>query len=112
MNSINEISKVRIFEIYDKSINEEMWFKNIKKTTTNNELQFIIPINFETGLIMSSYNEISQMRNYWNNLYKKGANVLKKELHKKLNKLFSIYNIVIPESKYIKFYYWKSGVAC
>lgn len=113
LNSINEISKVRIFEIYDKSINEEMWFKNIKKTTTNNELQFIIPINFETGLIMSSYNEnLSNRENYWNNLYKKGANVLKKELHKKLNKLFSIYNIVIPESKYIKFYYWKSGVAC
>tara|TARA_Y100000022_G_scaffold167492_2_gene152307 strand:+ start:2713 stop:4065 length:1353 start_codon:yes stop_codon:yes gene_type:complete len=113
LNSINEISKVRIFEIYDKSINGEMWFKNIKKTTTNNELQFIIPINPETGLIMSSYNEnLSNRENYWNNLYKKGVNVLKKELHKKLNQVFSIYNIVIPESKYIKFYYWKSGIAC
>lgn len=113
LNSINEISKVRIFEIYDKSINEEMWFKNIKKTTTNNELQFIIPINPETGLIMSSYNEnLSNRENYWNNLYKKGANVFKKELHKKLNKVFSVYNIIVPESKYIKFYYWKSGVAC
>jgi protoporphyrinogen oxidase len=113
LNSINEISKVRIFEIYDKSINEEMWFKNVKKTTTNNELQFIIPINPETGLIMSSYNEnLSNRENYWNNLYKKGTNVLKNKLHEKLNQLFSIYNIVIPESKYIKFYYWKSGVAC
>jgi hypothetical protein len=122
LNSINEISKVRIFEIYDKSYNnnnnnnnnnQEMWFKNIKKTTTNEELQFIIPINFKTGLIMSSYNEnLSNRENYWNNLYKKGINVLKKELHKKLSVVFSIYNIVIPESKYIKFYYWKSGVAC
>ena len=115
LNSINEISKVRIFEIYDKSINnnQEIWFKNIKKTTTNNELQFIIPINRKTGLIMSSYNEnLSNRENYWNNLYKKGTNVLKKELHKKLNQLFSVYNIIVPESKYIKFYYWKSGVAC
>ena len=114
LNTINEISKVRIFEIYDKSNNnQEMWFKNIKKTTTNNELQFIIPINSETGLIMSSYNEnLSNRENYWNELYKKGNNILKNKLREKLNNLFNIYNINVPESKYIKFYYWKSGVAC
>ena len=117
LNSINEISKVRIFEIYNKTLHangkEEMWFKNIKKTTTNEELQFIIPINPETGLIMSSYNEnLSTKENYWNNLYKKGTNILKLKLREKLNNLFRIYNIVIPESKYIKFYYWRSGVAC
>ena len=117
LNTINEISKVRIFEIYNKTLHangkEEMWFKNIKKTTTNEELQFIIPINPETGLIMSSYNEnLSTKENYWNNLYKKGTNILKVKLREKLNNLFRIYNIVIPESKYIKFYYWRSGVAC
>ena len=117
LNSINEISKVRIFEIYNKTLHangkEEMWFKNIKKTTTNEEVQFIIPINPETGLIMSSYNEnLSTKENYWNNLYKKGTNILKVKLREKLNNLFRIYNIVIPESKYIKFYYWRSGVAC
>ena len=117
LNTINEISKVRIFEIYNKTLHangkEEMWFENIKKTTTNEELQFIIPINPETGLIMSSYNEnLSTKENYWNNLYKKGSNILKVKLREKLNNLFRIYNIVIPESKYIKFYYWRSGVAC
>ena len=117
LNTINEISKVRIFEIYNKTLHangkEEMWFKNIKKTTTNEEVQFIIPINPETGLIMSSYNEnLSTKENYWNNLYKKGTNILKVKLREKLNNLFRIYNIVIPESKYIKFYYWRSGVAC
>ena len=117
LNSINEISKVRIFEIYNKTLHangkEKMWFKNIKKTTTNEEVQFIIPINPETGLIMSSYNEnLSTKENYWNNLYKKGTNILKVKLREKLNNLFRIYNIVIPESKYIKFYYWRSGVAC
>ena len=117
LNSINEISKVRIFEIYNKTLHangkEEMWFKNIKKTTTNEEVQFIIPINPGTGLIMSSYNEnLSTKENYWNNLYKKGSNILKVKLREKLNNLFRIYNIVIPESKYIKFYYWRSGVAC
>ena len=61
---------------------------------------------------MSSYHEnLSTKENYWNNLYKKGTNILKVKLREKLNNLFRIYNIVIPESKYIKFYYWRSGVA-
>tara|TARA_A100001015_G_C15020112_1_gene727548 strand:+ start:932 stop:2290 length:1359 start_codon:yes stop_codon:yes gene_type:complete len=110
LNTINEISKVRIFEIYDKNKNGKMWFENIKKTSTNEELQFIIPINPKSGLIMSSYNEnIITQNNYWNELFKKGENILRETLQKKLNKIF---NIEIPESKYIKFYYWKSGVAC
>jgi hypothetical protein len=59
---------------------------------------------------MSSYNEnIITQNNYWNELFKKGENILRETLQKKLNKIF---NIEIPESKYIKFYYWKSGVAC
>jgi len=114
LNTINEISKVRIFEIYNKSKTEnnnyEMWFNNISKTSTNEELQFIIPINPESGLIMSSYNEnISTEKNYWNELYKKNKSLFKKTLREKLENIF---NINIPISKYIKFYYWKHGVAC
>ena len=59
---------------------------------------------------MSSYNEnISTEKNYWNELYKKNTNYLKTTLNKHLNNIF---NIKIPESKYIKFYYWKYGIAC
>ena len=113
LNSINEISKVRIFEIYNKSQvknEEKMWFENLKKTTTNEELQFIIPINSSNGLIMSSYNEnIITQKNYWNELFKKSENILRETLQKKLSKIF---NINVPESKFLKFYYWESGVAC
>ena len=110
LNSINEISKVRIFEIYDKNENGEMWFKDIPKTVTNEKLQFIIPMNVETGLIMSSYNEnLSTYNNYWNELKKKGTSILKTILNKKLT---SIFNMNIPKSKYIKLHYWNSGVAC
>ena len=111
LNTINEISKVRIFEIYDKNkANKTMWFKNISKTTTNNELQFVIPINAESGLIMSSYNEnLSTQNNYWYELYKKNKKSLKQILQKKLQQVF---NLNIPESKYIKLYYWQYGVAC
>ena len=113
LNTINEISKVRIFEIYNKTkgeYGEEMWFKNIPKTSTNRELQFVIPINSENGLIMSSYNEnLARQKNYWNELGKKSERLLKTKLREQLSVIF---NKEVPESKYIKLYYWKSGVAC
>mgnify|MGYP001577079769 FL=1 len=116
LNSINEISKVRIFEIYDKTIknneknDNEVWFKNIGKTTTNEKLQFVIPINPDNGLIMSSYNEnISTRDNYWYKLYKKNENKMREILRKKLSIIF---NIDVPKSKYMKIHYWPMGVAC
>ena len=113
LNTINEISKVRIFEIYNKTkINneEKMWFENISKTSTNDKLQFVIPINQNSGLIMSSYNEnLSTQKNYWHELFKKSEKLLKTKLHQHLSLIF---NKEIPESKYIKLYYWKHGVAC
>ena len=109
LNTINEISKVRIFEIYDTNKND-VWFKTIPKTTCNTQLQFIIPINPANGLIMSSYNEnLSTHKNYWYELYKTSETLLKKKLREKLQEIF---DKAIPESKYIKLHYWKSGVAC
>ena len=111
LNTINEISKVRIFQIYEKDeINNKMWFENIDKTSTNEELQFVIPINSNNGLIMSSYNEnISTQKNYWYNLYKNNKYVFENTLQKKLSNLFDIY---VPKSKYTKIYYWFMGIAC
>ena len=89
-----------------------MWFENIKKTVTNTPIQFVIPINPSSGLIMSSYSDCKNA-NYWNNLFtNKGINYVKEKLNKYLNTLFSIYNITVPKSKYIKMHYWDAGVAC
>lgn len=110
LNSINEISKVRIFEIYDTKLGNECWFKDIKKTTTNTELQFVIPINSSTGLIMSSYCEnLSKYTNYWVNISKKGTQYLKHCVNSMLRK---VYQQDIPLSNWIKLYYWKNGIAC
>lgn len=111
LNSINSINLLRIFEIYDKT-NGEVWFKNIEKTITNSEVQFVIPINPNNGLIMSSYSDCANAR-VWNLLRaKKGIQFVKNKLNIKLNQLFSIYNIKVPPSKYIKMYFWDAGVAC
>jgi monoamine oxidase len=111
LNSINSINLLRIFEIYNKT-NGEAWFKNIEKTITNSEVQFVIPINPNNGLIMSSYSDCANAR-FWNLLRaKKGIQFVKNKLNIKLNQLFSIYNIKVPPSKYIKMYFWDAGVAC
>jgi monoamine oxidase len=115
LNSINSINLLRIYEIYDKDKEQNsgtVWFKNIEKTITNTNVQFVIPINPDNGLIMSSYSDCANAR-YWNNLLaSKGLNYVKVKLNEKLNLLYSIYNIKVPLSKYIKMYFWDAGVAC
>ena len=111
LNSINSINLLRIYEIYNKT-NGETWFKNVEKTITNSQVQFVIPINPNNGLIMSSYSDCANA-NYWNLLLaKRGLEFVKAKLNIKLNQIFSIYNISIPQSKYIKMYFWDAGVAC
>jgi cytochrome b involved in lipid metabolism/monoamine oxidase len=110
LDSINPINLVRIFEVY-KTENGESWFKNIKKTITNSKVQFVIPINSNNGLIMSSYSDCTNAR-FWNNLLaKKGLAYVKQTLNNTLNLVFSVYNISVPTSKYIKLYFWDAGVA-
>ena len=113
LNSINSINLVRIYEIYNKDQEcGEVWFKNIDKTITNTNVQFVIPVSPDNGLIMSSYSDCGNAR-YWNNLLaSKGLDYVKVKLNTKLNLLFSIYNIKVPLSKYIKMYFWDAGVAC
>ena len=113
LNSINSINLVRIYEIYDKDKDSgSVWFKNVEKTITNTSVQFVIPVNPDNGLIMSSYSDCANAR-YWNNLLaSKGLDYVKVKLNEKLNQLFSIYNIKVPLSKYIKMYFWDAGVAC
>lgn len=127
LNSINSINLLRIYEIYDKDKAKDkdkdkakdkeqnsgtVWFKNIEKTITNTNVQFVIPINPDNGLIMSSYSDCANAR-YWNNLLaSKGLDYVKVKLNEKLNLLYSIYNIKVPLSKYIKMYFWDAGVAC
>ena len=99
MNSIKDIDLLRIFEIYDKDKNtDKVWFKDVK-TVTNNELQFVIPINSENGLIMSTYTELHNSK-YWMKLYNDNKNKLKNILN---NKLSNTFNKDIPNSKWLNY---------
>lgn len=100
LNSINEIPLTRIYEQYDKS--DDNLLLQCKKTITNNKVQFIIPIN--DTIVMSSYSDLKNAT-YWRDIQTHKS--LTKELHKELSHIF---NSTIPDSKWIKLFYWKNGV--
>lgn len=110
LNSIKDIDLLRIFEIYDKNKSNDIWFKNIKKTIVNNELQFVIPINKDNGLIMSSYTELHNSK-YWMKHYNNDKTKNKTNFKNLLNsKLSNTFDINVPHCKWLKLFYWDMGV--
>ena len=103
INSVKGHSLNRIYAVYP-IINNKVWFKDLPKITTNNPLQYIIPIDESKGLIMISYSD-TLYADYWNQLNKN--NRLNYFIKKNLNEIFP--NISIPEPLFIKSYYWKNG---
>jgi protoporphyrinogen oxidase len=104
LNYVKPIPLLRIYAKYpvkDKSV----WFKNIKRTTTDNYIRHVIPIDYDSGLIMISYTD-GYYTSMWENLYSCGEDILIKHLHKEIEDL---YQIKPPDPEFIKFHYWKHG---
>ena len=61
-DSVSCKSLCRTYAIFDK---EDVWFQNLKaKVVTNNQLRYIIPMDVERGLIMTSYTD-NDYTQYW-----------------------------------------------
>ena len=101
LNSIQCKELCRIYSIFSN-----VWFNKIKKTTTNNKLRFIIPIDKENGLIMSSYTD-SKYARFWKKYIKKSKDELSIELVKQLKEVF---NVPIEYPIYNIICYWNCGV--
>jgi monoamine oxidase len=107
LNSINYKSLCRIYSIFPKDNNNNVWFNNISKLTTNNKSRYIIPINKESGLIMISYSD-SKFADYWQNLYKtRGISEVNSKLKENTKKTL---NIEIPKPIFTKLSYWKCAI--
>jgi protoporphyrinogen oxidase len=97
----------RIYSRYNPN-QDKIWFENLSKITTNNDLRMIIPINKKKGIIMMSYTD-NKFADYWYNLYKKKGikqlnTILKQDIQESTN-------IIIPrEPIQTNIYYWKCGV--
>tara|TARA_Y100000590_G_scaffold351997_1_gene404395 strand:- start:1534 stop:3267 length:1734 start_codon:yes stop_codon:yes gene_type:complete len=102
----NSVSPVPLLRIYAKYPVQDLWFQKIKRTTTDNYIRQIIPINYETGLIMISYTD-GDNATLWSNYQTLGDDFLIAALHKEINELF---HLTPPKPEYISVHYWNEGV--
>ena len=102
---IDSVKPIPLLRIYAKYPTKDLWFKNIKRTTTDNYIRQIIPIDYESGLIMISYTD-GKNTEYWESYLSLGEEYLIKALHKEIKDLFGIDP---PDPEFISSHYWKDG---
>ena len=98
-DSVSVGNLLRIYAKYD--LNENKWLINMKKTVTDNKLQFIIPINED--LVQISYSD-DYIANFWNALSVKET---KKQITRIVKEMFPNENVTEP--LWITKHYWCCG---
>lgn len=98
-DSVSVGNLLRIYAKYDLTLNK--WLPNMKKTVTDNKLQFIIPISGD--LIQISYSD-DYISNFWNALSVKET---KKQITRLLKEMFPNENVTDPI--WITKHYWCCG---
>ena len=106
--NLNSIQNEPLYRIYARyPLNKEtgkVWFDKMQKISTNLPIKYIIPINYEKGVIMISYTD-SKFANFWSKEVINGT--FEMTLNKELKQLFP--DITIPKAKWFKHCPWVSG---
>ena len=114
LDSVKPIHLLRIYATYpvDK---DGPWFKDIKRTTTNNYLRHIIPVDYKKGLIMISYTD-SLSADMLANMYQNSKKSLEEAIHKEIKTIFKInppdmINMYVHDwnHEYTGVHMWKPG---
>jgi len=106
LDSVQGIQLLRIYFKYPVK-DCESWFKSISRTTTDNYLRHIIPIDYKNGLIMISYTDGYPVK-LLSALHQRGEKVLVEAIHKEIKDIFGIRkNIPYPEE--VHFHLWENG---
>jgi protoporphyrinogen oxidase len=105
LHLIDSVKPIPLLRIYAKYPTKDLWFKNIKRTTTDNYIRQIIPIDYESGLIMISYTD-GKNTEYWESYSSLGEEYLIRALHKEIKELFGIEP---PDPEFVSVHYWKDG---
>jgi protoporphyrinogen oxidase/cytochrome b involved in lipid metabolism len=106
--NINSVQNEPLYRIYaryplDKKTHK-VWFDGMGKISTNLPIKYIIPVNYEKGVVMISYTD-SKFANYWIKQVSEGT--FEATLNKQLKQLFP--KIDIPKAKWYKHCPWISG---
>lgn len=104
LNSVIGHDLNRVYALYPRGKKEKVWFYDLPKITTDNPIQYIIPIDKEKGLIMISYSD-STYANYWKQ--SSDLDTLEKDLARHLKTIFP--DREIPAPIFIKCHFWNDG---
>ena len=105
-DQIDSVRSSPLLRIYAKYPTKGLWFKGVKRTTTDNHIRHIIPIDYKTGLIMVSYTD-GEYAKMWSKLHANGDEYLIKSIHKEIKSLFGIEP---PKPEFISVHYWNEGL--
>jgi cytochrome b5 len=107
---LKSVSPQPLYRIYAKYPvkNGKSWFHNMPKIATNLHLKFIIPYDYDKGLIMITYTD-GKYAKYWNQKLLEGEKIFMKQLNLELSQLFP--EKEIPDPLWIQHHYWNSGAA-
>lgn len=109
LSKIHSAPLLRIYAKYPVQ-KGKVWFSDIPRCTTNNILRQIIPINYDTGIIMVSYTDGTDIAPFFRDKTKqnlKSNKILKKMIQSELKTLFGIHDI--PEPLHFESYLWHVG---
>ncbi len=106
LDSVQGIPLLRIYFKYPVK-DCEPWFKSITRTTTDNYLRHVIPIDYKNGLIMISYTD-GYFVKLLSALHKRGEKVLVEAIHKEIKDIFRIRK-EIPYPELVSFHLWENG---
>lgn len=102
----NSVKPISLLRIYAKYPTNDLWFQDINRTTTDNIIRHIIPINKKNGLIMISYTD-DIYADMLNNYYKVGEKFLINAIHQQI---YNLFKIKPPDPEFISVHYWENGI--
>ena len=93
--------------IYSQFDTNSVWFKDMDKFTTDNDLRMVIPVNSKEGIIMISYSD-NIFADRWQKLYEKhGIRAVNTKLR---DDILESTGKWIPVPKHTQVFYWDCGV--
>jgi protoporphyrinogen oxidase len=106
---IDSIYSAELLRIYAKYPirRSGVWFNGLRRMTTNSFLRQIIPIDYDSGLIMVSYTDGKDVNSFKDNKGKILSEAkIKEKVQTELNVLFKTN---IPQPLFFKVHYWQVG---
>lgn len=106
MKSLGKGELLRVFARFPMGAQGRVWFHDVPRSTTNNMVRYVIPINADKGLVMAAYTDGSYARE-WMTLSK---TMLPSTIMTHLRTVYP--EKQIPDPLWVRSFYWDEGTHC